>query len=177
MIPEVELDSAFPCMWEMVKNIALSGIRVLPIRWLKWCTYCRCLRKHLKCHFLQIELNNWLLHMLQESIIVSLVEVSVEQLIYLFLTMCCLLPIPPRTLQKHPCPLGRKNCLNKDGCGWGTFTQDTHHHPEEPSPHPRSHTLRSFGFFRGWLSQGILPPEWQLLVLLCVLPTQCIRDV
>jgi hypothetical protein len=40
--------------------------------------------------------------MLQESIKVSLIVVSVEQLIYLFLTRCCLLPTPPRTLQRHP---------------------------------------------------------------------------
>ena len=31
-------------------------VRVVPLTWLNWCTYCRCLRKHLKCHFLQIEL-------------------------------------------------------------------------------------------------------------------------
>jgi hypothetical protein len=35
-------------------------------------------------------MNNWLLHILQESIKVSLIAVSVEQLIYLFLTRCCL---------------------------------------------------------------------------------------
>jgi hypothetical protein len=56
-----------------------------------WCTYGRCLRNHLKCHFLQIELNNWLVHMFQQSIKVSLIAVSVEQLIYLLLTRCCVL--------------------------------------------------------------------------------------
>ncbi len=29
-----------------------------------------------------------------------------------------LLPIPPRNLQRHPCPLGRQNYFNKDG--WGS---------------------------------------------------------
>jgi hypothetical protein len=99
--------------------------RILPIRWLKWFTYDRYLRKHLKCHFLQIELINWLLYILQESIKVSLIAVSVEQLIYLFLTRWCLLSIPPRTLQRHPCPLGRQNYLNKDGCGWGSREPET----------------------------------------------------
>ena len=65
-------------------------------------------------------MNNWLLHILKESIKVSLIAVSVEQLIYLFLTRWCLLPIPSRTLQWHPCPLGSQNYLNKDGCGWGS---------------------------------------------------------
>jgi hypothetical protein len=45
---------------------------------------------------------------------VSLIAVSLEQLIYLFLTRCCLLSIPPRTLQRHPCPLGSQNYLNKE---------------------------------------------------------------
>jgi hypothetical protein len=57
--------------------------------------------KHLKCHFLQIELNDWLLYILQESIKVSLITLSVEQLIYLFLTRFCLFPIPSRTLQRQ----------------------------------------------------------------------------
>ncbi len=83
----------------------LVTLRVIPLTWLNWYTYCRCLRKHLKCHFLQIELNNRLLYILHQSIIVSLITVSLEQLIHLFLTMYCLLPIPPRTLQRHPCPL------------------------------------------------------------------------
>jgi hypothetical protein len=52
--------------------------RVVPLTRLNWCTYCRCLRKHFKCHFLQIELNNWLLHMLQQSIKVSLIVVRTE---------------------------------------------------------------------------------------------------
>ena len=95
-----------------------TGARVVPLTGLNWCTYCRCLRNHLKCHFLQIEMNNWLLHILKESIKVSLIAVSVEQLIYLFLTRFCLLKIPPRTLQRHPCPLGSQNYLNKDG--WGS---------------------------------------------------------
>ena len=73
--------------------------RVCLLAWLKWCTYCRCLKKHLK---------------------VSLIAVSVEQSIYLFLTRCCLLPILPRTLQRHPCPLGRQNYFNKDGDGRGS---------------------------------------------------------
>jgi hypothetical protein len=79
----------------------------------------RCLRKHSNCQFLQIELNNRLLYILHQSIKVSLIAVSLEQLIYLFLTRYCLLPIPPRTpVQRHPFPLGRQNYLNKDG--WGS---------------------------------------------------------
>ena len=46
--------------------------------------------------------------MLHESIKVSLIAVSVEQLIYLFLTRCCLLSILSITLQRHPRPLGRQ---------------------------------------------------------------------
>jgi hypothetical protein len=46
---------------------------------------------------------------------VSPIAVSLEQLMYLFLTRSCLLPIPPRNLQRHSCPLGRQNYLNKDG--------------------------------------------------------------
>jgi hypothetical protein len=65
------------------------------------------LEEALKVSLLQIELNNRLLYILQPSIRVSLIAVSLEQLIYLFLTRCCLLPIPSRTLQRHPCPLGR----------------------------------------------------------------------
>ena len=94
--------------------------RISPWAWRKCCTYCRCLRKHLKCHFFQIDLNNWFFHMLHESIKVSLIAISVEQLIYLFLTRCCLVPILPKTLQRHPCPLGRQNHFNTDGCGWGS---------------------------------------------------------
>ena len=76
----------------------------------------RCLRKHSNCQFLQIELNNSLLYILHQSIKVLLIAVSLEQLIYLFLTRYCLLPIPPRTpVQRHPFPLGRQNYLNKDG--------------------------------------------------------------
>ena len=87
-------------------RLVLRLSRVIPLAWLMRFTYYRCLRKHLKCHFLQIELNNWLLHMLQESSKVSLITSSVEQLIYLFLARCCLLSILPLTLQRHPCPLG-----------------------------------------------------------------------
>jgi hypothetical protein len=39
-------------------------------------------------HFLQIELNKRFLHMLQQSIKVSLIAVTVEQLIYLLLSRC-----------------------------------------------------------------------------------------
>ena len=46
--------------------------------------------------------------MLQQSIKLSLIASSVEQWVYLFLTRCCLLPIMPITLQRHPCPLGRQ---------------------------------------------------------------------
>ena len=97
-------------------NDTCSTYRSVPLRWLQWCTYCRCLRKHWKCHFLKIELNNWLLHRLQESIKVSLVAASAEQLIYLFLTRSCLMLILPITLQRHPCPLGSQKYFNKDRC-------------------------------------------------------------
>jgi hypothetical protein len=46
-----------------------------------------------------------MLYILQESIKVSLLTVSLEQLIYLFLTRSCLFPIPSRNLQRHPCPV------------------------------------------------------------------------
>jgi hypothetical protein len=71
-----------------------------------WFTYCRCLRKHLKCHFLEIELNNWLLDILQQSIKVSVashIAVSVEELIDLLFTRCWLLPMLSITLYRHPC--------------------------------------------------------------------------
>jgi hypothetical protein len=55
--------------------------------------------------------------MFQQSIKVSLIAVSVEHLIYLLLTRCCVLPFLPITLQRHPCPLGRQNYCNKDRCG------------------------------------------------------------
>jgi hypothetical protein len=42
-----------------------------------------------------------MLYILQQSIKVSLIAVSLEELIYLFFTRYCLLPIPPRTLQGH----------------------------------------------------------------------------
>ncbi len=74
------------------------------------------LEETLKVSLLQIVLNNRLLYILHQSIKVSLIAVSLEQLIYLFLTRFCLLSIPPRTLQRHPCPLGRQNYLNEDGC-------------------------------------------------------------
>jgi hypothetical protein len=48
-----------------LKLKAWRSSRVVPLAGLNWCTYCRFLRMHLKCHFLQIELNNWLLCMLQ----------------------------------------------------------------------------------------------------------------
>jgi hypothetical protein len=50
---------------------------------------------------------------------VSLIAVSVEQLMYLFLTRYSLLEILTITLQGHPraSPLGRQNYFNKDGCG------------------------------------------------------------
>ena len=83
-----------------------------------WFTYCRSLRKHLKCHFLQIELNNWLVNMFQQSIKVSLIAVSVAQLIYLFLSRCCVWSFLPITLQGHPCPLGSQNYFHKHGYGW-----------------------------------------------------------
>ena len=72
---------------------ALTAVRAGPLRWLEWWIYCRCLRNHLKCHFLQIELSNRFLHMLQQSIKVSLIAVSVEQWIYLLLARCWPLPI------------------------------------------------------------------------------------
>jgi hypothetical protein len=37
----------------------------------------RCLRKHWKCHFLQIELNNWFLHILQQLIEVNFTDTPV----------------------------------------------------------------------------------------------------
>ncbi len=49
--------------------------RVIPLTGHNWCTYYTCLRKHLKCHFLQITLNNRLLYILQPSIKVSLIAV------------------------------------------------------------------------------------------------------
>jgi len=55
--------------------------------------------------------------MFQQSIKVSLITVSIEQLIYLFLTRCCVLSFLLITLQRHLCPLGRQNYFNKDGCG------------------------------------------------------------
>ena len=87
--------------------------RAWPLRWLMWFTYCRCLRNQLKCHFLQIEFNHRFLHMLQQSVKVSLIAVSVEQSMYLFLTRCWPLPILQITLWRHldlsPCHTGRQN--------------------------------------------------------------------
>ncbi len=88
-----------------------TRLRVLPLVGLMWFTFHRFLRNHWKCHLLQIELNNWLFHMFQQSIKVSLIAVSVEQLIYLLITRCCVLPFLVITLQWHPCPLGRQNIL------------------------------------------------------------------
>ena len=65
------------------KGIGRCLYRDCPLVWLMWFTYCIYLRKHLKCHFLQIELNNYLLHMTQESIKVSLITGSVHPLITL----------------------------------------------------------------------------------------------
>ncbi len=55
-----------PCLtqYSVMVTDDLTRTRVIPLTWLNWCTYCRCLRKHLKCHFLQIELNNRLLYIL-----------------------------------------------------------------------------------------------------------------
>ena len=80
---------------------------------LYWGVICRCLRNHFKCHILQIELNNWLLHMFQQSIKSSLITVNVEQLIYLFLTRFCFLPILLITLQRHPVHLEVRSILIK----------------------------------------------------------------
>jgi hypothetical protein len=55
--------------------------------------------------------------MLHESIKVTLIAVSVKQLIYLFLTRYCLFPILPITLERHPCPLGKQKYFNKEGFG------------------------------------------------------------
>ena len=56
--------------------------------------------------------------MFQESIKVSLITGSVDQLIYLFLTRFCLLSILSITPQRHPpCPLGRQNYFKEDGNG------------------------------------------------------------
>ena len=69
-------NSIFVVKTKQLNNRVLN--RSCPLTWLMWCTYWRCLRKHsvVKCHFLQIELNNSFLHMLHESIKVSLIAVS-----------------------------------------------------------------------------------------------------
>ncbi len=57
--------------------------RVWPLAWLKWCTYCRCLRKHLKCHLLQSNrhgFRNRLKCHLLKSIILSLSLFSVNDI-------------------------------------------------------------------------------------------------
>jgi hypothetical protein len=87
------------------------------LSWLMWFTYCRWFRKHFTSHFLKIELNNWLLNMLQQSIKVSLIVGSVEQLIYLLITRWCVLSFLSITLQRHTWPLGRQNYFNKGRCG------------------------------------------------------------
>ncbi len=51
--------------------------------------------------------------MLQESIKVSLITGSVEQLIYLFLVRFCVLPFLLITLQRHPVPLEDRTILTK----------------------------------------------------------------
>ncbi len=49
---------------EACHSVGSKLLRVCPLTWLMWFTYCRCLRKHLKCHFLEIELSNWFFHIL-----------------------------------------------------------------------------------------------------------------
>jgi hypothetical protein len=58
--------------------------------------------------------------MLQQSIKVALITLSVGQLIYLLFTRCCLLPILPGTLRDTPVTLGRQNYFHKVRCGWGS---------------------------------------------------------
>ena len=53
--------------------------------------------------------------MLHESINVSFIAVSVEQLIYLLITRCCLLPILPITLQRRGQKL--KSCMPSEVLG------------------------------------------------------------
>jgi hypothetical protein len=78
--------ATFQNLLRLFRSVQTTMTRVVRLRWLMWFTYCRFLRKHLKCHFfLHIELNTWLWHMLQQSIKVSLIASSVEKLIYLFL--------------------------------------------------------------------------------------------
>ena len=60
--------------------------------------------------------------MLQQSIKVSLIAVSSEQLIYLLLTYT--LPILAIPFRDTPVTLGRHNYFNKDGCGLGFGIQD-----------------------------------------------------
>jgi hypothetical protein len=48
------------------------------LKGLKWCTYCRCLRKNLKCHFLQIGLNNWLFHFFSNRLKCHLLQLGLS---------------------------------------------------------------------------------------------------
>jgi hypothetical protein len=58
--------------------------------------------------------------MFQQSIKVSLIAVTVEQLIYLLITRFCVLPFLPITLQRHPVHLEVRTILTKtDACGLG----------------------------------------------------------
>ena len=115
---------------------------------LLWFTYYRCLRNHLKCHDLQIEMNNRFLHILQQSVKVSLIVVSVEQLIYLFVDrwwpLPIILPITRRdTLTLVYVTHGRQNCFQKDDAKeahWLFLTQ-THWHKDA-----QTHTLPSNDF-------------------------------
>jgi hypothetical protein len=90
--------------WSFTDNFCFlndrNPLRDLPLPGRTWFTYYRCSRHHLKCHFLQIELNNWLVHMFQRSIKASLIAVSVEQLIFLSLTKWCVLSFLSITLQR-----------------------------------------------------------------------------
>ena len=67
--------------------------------WLTWWTYYRCLRKHLKCHFLQMQLNN--------SFYTCIMNRLKCHLFQLVLTID--LPFPHQVLS-----LGNQNYLNKE---------------------------------------------------------------
>jgi hypothetical protein len=102
-------------------HTSLSDTRSLLFAGLRWCTYYRCLRKHLKCHFLQIELNNWLMYILQQSIWVSPIAISGGKLIYLLLTRCCHESLDNSVDNPSETPRSTwKSELFKDGCGWGS---------------------------------------------------------
>jgi hypothetical protein len=59
------------------------------------------LEEQIKCHFLQIELNNDFSACFSNRLKCHFIAVSVEQLIYLLLTRCWPLPILPITLSRH----------------------------------------------------------------------------